>query len=77
MLWDSPGPADQCGLSLGGHGCVLVTWKRGRTVPSVAGAGAGASAQESHPPSRSGWLAEADILLGSAGTSPGREQHHV
>lgn len=38
----------------------------------MAGAGAGASAQESHPPRRSGWLAEADILLGSAGTSPGR-----
>lgn len=45
---------------------------RAGLVPSLAGAGAGASAQASHPPSRSGWLAEAVILLGSAGISPGK-----
>lgn len=44
----------------------------GGLVPSPVGAGAGASAQASHPPSRSGWLAEAVILLGSAGRSPGK-----
>lgn len=41
-------------------------------VPSAAGTGAGASAQASHPPSRSGWLLEAVILPGSAGRSPGK-----
>lgn len=41
-----------------------------RAVPSVADVGAEASAQASHPPSRSGWLVEAVTLLGSVGRSP-------
>lgn len=46
---------------------------RARVLPSAAGVGAAASAHASHPPSRSGWLAEAVTLLSSAGTSPGRK----
>lgn len=57
-----------------GHGEQASCLQGARAVPSGAGVGAGASAQVSHPPSRSGWLADAVILLDSASTSPEREQ---
>lgn len=47
-------------------------------IPSVAGVGATADAavsvQAAHPPSRSGLLDEAVILLGSPGRSPGKKE---
>lgn len=55
-------------------GTLRGTGSRARVLPSAAGMGAAASAHASHPPSRSGWLAEAVTLLSSAGTSPGRQQ---